>query len=115
MASYRFIGTYDDDTYGSLSPLPDHLFDGSFAWLTPQSARHSDIDGRSRPFDRRLIWDGLVLPNAFFTFMGSDVLARSIPETCNSWNMSMRPVPRPVERHAHRVQFLAAVQGFGYW
>jgi hypothetical protein len=39
-------GFHGDDTYDGLPPLPEHLFDGSFGWLTPQAAGpQADIDG----------------------------------------------------------------------
>lgn len=123
LGSYRSAGILDDDTYGSLPPLPDHLFDGGFAWLTPQAvgpnARYMAANPipavrHNRP-DHALVWDGLALPRSFVTFMANEVLPRSIPDTCNRWEMSMKPVRSPVERHAYLYRFLEDVQGCGYW
>jgi len=123
LATFGSVGTCDDDTYGLLPPLPDHLFNDSFAWLMPRAlgpdakymaATPMSTAGHDR-LDRKLGRDGLVLPKSFVTFTSSDVLLHSIPDTGRCWNMSLRPVPSPVEHHAYLLQFLSDSQGCGYW
>ncbi|WP_133871919.1 hypothetical protein [Paractinoplanes brasiliensis] len=111
-------GTCNDETYGRLPPLPEHLFTGDFDWLTAGAA------GPDAPYmqpyavpkpamyelDDRLARYGLYLPASFVTFMTSTTLPQRIPSPFDAWQMS-GPALSPVEEHGRLLRFMSDAQG----
>jgi hypothetical protein len=124
LGPYRPDRVCDDDTYGQLPRLPEHLFTGDFQWLTAEAAGPEAFYMEPNPvtshdldtLNLRLARDGLVLPAAFATFMSNDVLQGSVPSfSADEWAVSRRPVASPIEEHARLLQFMNNQQGYGWW
>lgn len=97
----------------TLPPLPDGVFDGTFAWLPPQPTGEVmdsvDVAGALESL-------GADLPASFVTFMSRPELHSAVPScTACWWDVSKARIPSPVEPGADLVRFLNDQQGCLYW
>jgi hypothetical protein len=106
-------GTYDLYPPETLPPLPESVFDGTFAWLPAQPA-----GACMEPIDAAGALDslGADLPATFVTFMSRPGLHRAVPSCTGCWwDLSKMRIPSPVQPGAELVRFLNDQQGCLYW
>ncbi|MFC6567093.1 hypothetical protein [Actinoplanes utahensis] len=111
-------GICNDETYGRLPPLPEHLFTGDFGWLTAGAAgpdAHYMQPGAvpklaMYELDHRLARDSLYLPASFVTFMTSATLQQRVPSPFDDWRIS-GPAFSPVEEHGRLLRFMRDSHG----
>ncbi|WP_326558917.1 hypothetical protein [Micromonospora sp. NBC_01796] len=102
MAEGGWVGCGDAIRTGAAGPDDYHLAPNP---LTAEAVR---------VFNRLLAKDGLVLPAAFATFIGSARLQHAVPSLGNEWRVTT-PFPSPIEKHAYLVRFMHDSQGCLYW
>ena len=107
----------------SLPPIPNHLFDGTFDWLTnapvyigttEDAESFAESIGKLNALKDRTTALGLKLPSDFMRFMTAPLLATKIERSALFFVHSERIVRNP-RGAGFFVQFMEECQGCEYW